>query len=53
MKKLMLVLMMAVIAMQGCSRQTTDDLQELGNDAQRDINKAARNVDDAVKDATD
>ena len=53
MKKLLGMLFIVMFAVQGCSRQATDDLKELGNDTQRDINKAARNIDDKVKDAVD
>ena len=53
MRKLLGVLFIVMLTLQGCTRQTSDDLKELGNDAKRDINKAARNIDDKVQDAVD
>ena len=53
MKKLLAIGVVMMLALQGCSKQATDDLKELGNDAKRDINKAARNIDDKVQDAVD
>ena len=47
------MLVVAMLAVQGCTKQTSNDLKELGNDAKRDINKAARNIDDKVQDAVD
>jgi hypothetical protein len=49
----MVFLLIGLLMLQGCSHETTGDLKELGHDAKRDIEKAARNVDDKVKDAVD
>lgn len=48
-----LLMVLFALSVQGCSQSTQDSVKELGNDMQRDVNKAARNVDDAVKDAVD
>jgi hypothetical protein len=41
------------VALQGCSREVNDDLKEAGNDAKRDMNKAAQNIEDTVQDAVE
>ena len=51
MRKALGLIVFAIFVLQGCSDQTSRDMKELGNDAKRDINKAARNIDDKVEDA--
>ena len=48
-----LVIVFSALMIAGCSEQTQGNVKELGNVLKRDVNKAARNVDDAVKDAVD
>ena len=53
MKKALGLIVLSLFVLQGCSQQTSNDLKELGNDAKRDINKTARDIDDKVQDAVD
>ena len=39
MKKLFLMLFMVVLVIQGCSRQTRDDIKQVGHDAAKDVSK--------------
>ena len=42
-----------VLSAYACSPAVREDVNELGNDAKRDVKKAARNIGDAAQDATD
>jgi len=54
MKKIeVLGILTLLVALQGCSRETQNDLEEAGHDAKRDINRAAQNIQDKVEDAVD
>lgn len=52
-KQLIVLLGLLTVVIYGCSRGAQEDVKELGNDVKRDVQKAARNVDDAAKDAMD
>ena len=52
-RELFALMVIAELALSGCTRQTQGDLGELGHDAKRDLQKAGRNVGDAVQDAAD
>jgi hypothetical protein len=49
---LMIVASVFMLA-QGCSDQTQGDMKELGSDLERDVNDAARKIDNKVQDAVD
>lgn len=51
MKKFLMIFFVAGLLVQGCSRETSDDLKRLGHDVKKDVNKAADKVDDKVHDA--
>lgn len=55
MKKWTMFVLIAFVSLlaQGCSHETSADLKEVGRDMKRDINKAARDVDDKVQDAVE
>ncbi len=47
------LLLLAVMVLQGCTKETRTDLDEVGSDMKRDIKAAARDVNDKVQDMQD
>ena len=48
---ILMSMMLVLILVQGWSDQTRSDLKETGHDMKRDINDAAREIDNKVQDA--